>query len=195
MGWGTSDKGDAIAQTMWCDGMNHHEDTTADDTFRFNLKWSCQGQAEQQRDRSGRHHFQDDIISVVVNGRTATASEDDGTDGLTALEMLHSVVGGWRGMARRACQGGGIIAVVLHNIEPQNADNSVAITFKDTEFKFVYDTPGLDDTKVNFGGTTTLTLPAGPGLPAPGVATVTTGVSVTIYNREFCLYDVGQVRQ
>ena len=32
--------------------------------------------------------------------------------------------------------GGGIIAVVLHDVVPQNADKSVAITFKDTEFEF-----------------------------------------------------------
>ena len=49
--------------------------------------------------------------------------------------------------------GGGIIAVVLHDVVPQNADNSVAITFKDTEFKFDASTPlELEETRVRYGG-------------------------------------------
>ena len=115
-------------------------DTTAADTFRFNLKGVA-------RDRQGSGDIgTNDIISVVVNGRTALASTDTNAPWFTVVKRERTAR-----TVRSA--GGGIVAVVLHNVVPQNADNSVAITFKDTEFEFTSDTPlELEETRVRYAG-------------------------------------------
>ena len=113
------------------------------DSYRFNLKGVA-------RDRQGFGVIgTNDIISVVVNGRTALASTDNDNAPLNvgSAPWFTVVEGGADVM------GGGIIAVVLHDVVPQNADNSVAITFKDTEFEFSASTPlELEETKVRYGG-------------------------------------------
>ena len=99
--------------------------------------------------------------------------------------------------------GGGIVAVVVRGIVPQDVANSVSITFEDTEFKFTSDTPlDIDDTKVNFGGSVVN--------DSTGYTNATSRAGVTganriysdhrcpskrIYNREFCVRCPGQVRQ
>ena len=107
------------------------------------------------------------------------------------------VLGCRRGEDGERLNGGGIVAVVLHNIVPQDADNSVSVTFKDTEFKFDATTPlDIDDTKVNFGGSdyTNATSRAGVTGASEGYSDHRCQCK-RIYNREFCVRCPGQVRQ
>ena len=133
------DKGDAL--------FNAGSDGAADDTYRFNLKMGAV--ARDSNTQSGVGEIgANDIMSVVVNGRTAVPSADN-------LFAPTSAGGGpWFTVVEEGgTDGGGIIAVVIHALEPQDADNSVSITFKDTEFKFGPSTPlDLEETRVRFGG-------------------------------------------
>lgn len=135
------------------------EDETADNGYRFDLKDEAvardlqSGNQDDVGDISTR-----DIMNVVVNGRTAVRSTDNAAAPANAgggpwyqiVEQGETLTG--YGEPGRAASGGGIVAVIVRNLEPQDAPNSVSITFKDTEFKFDSSTPmELSETRVRFG--------------------------------------------
>ena len=176
--------GDAIVTDNVVDNSATNEDTTAADTFRFDL--SGVARDRQNNSEAGVGDITSkDIISVAVNGRTATASKDDGT----IPDNLGNAP--WFSVVEGEVNGGGIVAVVLHNILPQDADNSVSVTFKDTEFKFDSTTPlDIDDTKVNFGGSDYTNATSRAGVTGASEDTVTTGVNVSGYTIVSFAYDV-----
>ena len=104
---------------------------TADTTYRFDLKKGAVARDRQSNTQPGVGLIAaNDIMSLVVNGRTAEPSADGSAPSSAGTGPWFTVVEGG------TVAGGGIIAVVIHALEPQDADNSVSITFKDTEFKF-----------------------------------------------------------
>ena len=116
-----------------------------------------------------------DIISVVVNGRTAVASADnDSAPSSAGTGPWFTVVAEAPG---NTVPGGGITAVVLHNVVPQDAANSVSITFTDTDFAFSSETPlDIDETKVNHGGTNYTNATSRAGVTGASGSVVTVGV-------------------
>jgi hypothetical protein len=129
------DLGDAIALDDNGDALAGTDPDADIDSYRFNLEGVARDRLEMGVIGPN------DIISVVVNGRTALDTDDGSAPWYTVVEGGADV------------SGGGIIAVVLHDVVPQNADNSVAITFKDTEFEFSASTPlELEETRVRYGG-------------------------------------------
>ena len=131
--------GDAIALGEDGNALTGTEADDLIDSYRFNLEGVA-------RDSKGFGNIgPEDIISVVVNGRTALDADDGSAPWYTVVEEGEN--------GEDPVDGGGIVAVVLHDVVPQNADNSVAITFKDTEFGFDVSTPlELEETKVRYGG-------------------------------------------
>ena len=90
-----------------------------------------------------------DLVSVVVNGRSADGSEDNAGEAagsgpwftVTTVEPSTDV------------PGGGITEVTLFRVKPQVTKDSVAITYSDTEFEFDSTTPlEFDETRVRYGG-------------------------------------------
>ena len=77
-----------------------------------------------------------DLVRVVVNGQRAVASTDDGDvpDGTGPFYRVAVLAPGDAGAT--TTPGGGIQAVTIHRLAPQNAKDSVQITFKETEFAF-----------------------------------------------------------
>ena len=90
-----------------------------------------------------------DIISVVVNGIpvAAAADEDVPLDGVDADEIPNNVpyfvitpLTAGDGGGATETPGGGIQVVTVYGLVPQDTDESVAITYRETEFDF--ETPG-----------------------------------------------------
>ncbi len=162
------DYGDAMELTGPDADIDADEDTTdgdesADNLFMFTLKGV--GRDRQNNSQTGVGAIgPNDIISVVVNGRTAAAS----TDNISAPANVGS--GPWYTVAAggdqaednsgqrgtpeiTAVDGMGVKGVVIHNLKPQDAANSVSITYTDTEFDFSSDTPlDLEETRVRYAG-------------------------------------------
>ena len=126
------DLGDAIALDDGGDALDGTDPDADIDSYRFNLE----GVARDSQSKGSGDIEPNDIIRVVVNGRTALASPDNivAPANVGSAPWFTVVEEGVDGEGDKP--GGGIVAVVLHDVVPQNADNSVAITFKDTEFDF-----------------------------------------------------------
>ncbi len=141
------DKGDAIAQNQGTALAGTDADSLAD-SYRFDLKKGAVARDRQSNTQDGAGVIgANDLMSVVVNGRTAEPSADGSAPSSAGTGPWFTVV------EEGGTKGGGIIAVVIHALEPQDADNSVSITFKDTEFKFDSTTPlDLEETRARFGG-------------------------------------------
>ena len=141
------DKGDAIAVNDEGAALTGTEADVA--AYRFDLKKGAVARDRQSNTQPGVGLIAaNDIITLVVNGRTAEPSADGSAPSSAGTGPWFTVVEGGADT-----DGGGIIAVVIHALAPQDADNSVSITFKDTEFKFDPTTPlDLEETRVRFGG-------------------------------------------
>jgi hypothetical protein len=113
--------------------------STSDDTYTFMLKGIARDidvESSSSEDGVGVVAA-DDLVRVVVNGQRAVASDDaddvpDGTGPYYRVVVLDPGDAD-PGMAT---PGGGIQAVTIHRLAPQNAKDSVQITFKETEFAF-----------------------------------------------------------
>ena len=175
--------------------------TTAADTFRFNLQDGAVARDRQSNSQAGVGDIgPDDIISLAVNGRTATASKDDGTapDNIQNAPWFSILEEGEGGEADK--NGGGILAIEVHNIVPQNVANTVSVTFTDTEFKFDGTTPlDIDESAVNYGGTVDPLDPSSTGytnatkstsVAAGELAVVSTGRAVSDHVIVSFAYDV-----
>ncbi len=165
-----ADAGDATEvpgadTTLDSDGNAANGDETADNGYRFDLKDMAVARDLQSGTASGVGEIgTNDIMSVVVNGRTAVRSTDNAAAPANAgggpwyqiVQQGSSDVasglplGG--GVDGRAAPGEGIVAVIVKGLAPQDAENSVSITFKITEFDFAGGTPiDLEETRVRFG--------------------------------------------
>lgn len=109
-----------------------------------------------------------DIVSVVVNGRTATAGNDGDTNAPnTSNDPWYTVTTKTPDddEAATTTPGGGITQVTLRRVTPQGVDNSVSVSYRMSEFDFapdvidgqtnaqVSDTPlSLAGSSVRYGG-------------------------------------------
>ena len=182
-----------------------HSDTPADDmgdavldgsgatdTYMFQLKDEAVARDRQNNNQIGAGIIgTSDIISVVVNGRTAVASTDNDSAPSSAGTGPWFTVAVAGAGGESAVNGGGIVAVVLHNVVPQDAATSVSITFTDTEFKFSPVTPlDIDETRVNHGGTNYTNATSRAGVTGASGAIVSVGVPVGGYTIVSFAYDV-----
>ena len=160
---------------------------TADTTYRFDLKKGAVARDRQSNTQPGVGLIAaNDIISLVVNGRTAEPSADGSAPSSAGTGPWFTVV-----EEGTSVEGGGIIAVVIHALEPQDADNSVSITFKDTEFKFDSTTPlDLEETRVRFGGTSFGNVNTQVTVDLVGGSDVTVASAVSEYTIISFAYDV-----
>ena len=113
--------------------------STADDTYTFMLKGIARDidvQSSSSEDGVGVVAA-DDLVRVVVNGQRAAASDgvDDVPDGSGPFYRV-VVLDPGDADPGMATPGGGIQEVTIHRLAPQNAKDSVQITFKETEFAF-----------------------------------------------------------
>ena len=142
------------------DSTSGDGDTDSDDTFAFTLEGIAR---DRHVETSSGDQSQvgvvnaKDIISVVVNGITAVAAVDGNNDDDITGDEVPSGAGPYFSVnslnaaasGADATPGGGIRTVMVHRIVPQNADESVIITYRETEFDFT--APG--DTPLTLAGT------------------------------------------
>ena len=126
--------------------------STSDDTYTFMLKAIARdiGIESSSKDFADGVGVVDakDLIRVVVNGQRAVAStaDNDVPDGTGPFYRVVVMEAGAQ------TPGGGIQSVTIHRLAPQNAKDSVQITFKETEFAFdTSETPiDTDRSRVRF---------------------------------------------
>ena len=108
-----------------------------------------------------------DIVSVVVNGRTATAAPDNAvatTPPAAGTGPWYSVTIAEPGTDDNETPGGGITHVIVRGVPPQAVDNSVSVSYRMSEFDFApapadgVDLPSstplnLAHSSVRYGGT------------------------------------------
>lgn len=106
-----------------------------------------------------------DIVSVVVNGRTAQRGNDADDNAPTSSGPWYTVTTKTPGVeADATTAGGGVTHVLLRRVDPQDVDNSVAISYRMSEFDFAPSVDGTDpgpsttplnlaNSSVRYGGT------------------------------------------
>ena len=133
------DTGDAF----FAEGTNPN---AVDDTYTFMLKGIARDiDVENSSSEDGVGEVNaEDLVRVVVNGQRALASIDDDGNGQVDDTEIPDGTGPYYRVAvleagtagATATPGGGIQSVTVHRLAPQNAKDSVQITFKETEFAF-----------------------------------------------------------
>ena len=140
---------DGVAEAINDETLVGEDDVYA---YRFKLEEGV-GRDRQANGKGGVGALStNDLVSVVVNGRSADGSEDNAgeADGSGPWFTVETTPPG------ADVPGGGITEVTLFRVKPQVTKDSVAITYSDTEFEFDSTTPlEFDETRVRYGGTDT----------------------------------------
>ena len=150
-------RGDAMVTDTVTSG-----ESTGDATWTFTLDEPARDRQSDSQEGVGVNEIKD-IISVVVNGRSAAPATDNATPtGPEGTGPWYSVTVGTIGAGVAEVPGGGITAVTIHRLAPQDAENSVSVTYSITEFDFGDDnaSPAVDsttplslaDSSVRYGG-------------------------------------------